>query len=127
MTPTPAISPCFIVSDVPTSVAFYRDHLSFTVTLLTPPEAPFFAILVRDGAQLFLKSEAGITPRPNHTRHHHLRWDAFLYTPDPDALAAEFAATQTPFHSPLQDTHDNLRGFELRDPDNYTLFFGRPR
>ncbi len=27
---------------------------------------------------------------------------------------------------PLKDTHDGLRGFEIRDPDGYVLFFGRP-
>jgi hypothetical protein len=31
-------------------------------------------------------------------------------------------------HVPLGDnTNDGLRGFELRDPDGYVLFFGRPR
>jgi len=31
------------------------------------------------------------------------------------------------FSEPLKDTHDGLRGFELRDADGYVLFFGRPR
>jgi hypothetical protein len=52
--------------------------------------------------------------------------DAFVYVPDPDALAAEFAVRRVPFSKPLQDTHDGLRGFEISDPDGYVLFFGRP-
>ena len=64
---------------------------------------------------------------PNSSRHPHLRWDAFVYAPDPDALAAEFADQGVTFSEPLQDTHDGLRGFELHDPDGYVLFFGRPR
>jgi hypothetical protein len=28
---------------------------------------------------------------------------------------------------PLKDTHDGLRGFELKDADGYVFFFGRPR
>jgi hypothetical protein len=47
--------------------------------------------------------------------------------PDPDALAAEFAARGVEFFEALKDTHDGLRGFELKDADGYILFFGRVR
>ena len=124
---TTAISPCFIVTDVPRTIAFYRDTLGFEVTFQQPERDPFFAILVRDGAQLFVKAEGGIIPVPNSHRHRHLRLDAFLYAPDPDALAADFQAHGASFSSPLQDTHDGLRGFEITDPNGYVLFFGRPR
>ncbi len=56
-----------------------------------------------------------------------MRWDAFVYVDAPDALAAEFADHGAPFSTPLEDTHDGLRGFEISDPDGYVLFFGRPR
>jgi catechol 2,3-dioxygenase-like lactoylglutathione lyase family enzyme len=124
---TEAISPAFIVTDVDRSIAFYRDKLGFEARFLAPDQDPFFAIVGRDGAQLFLKSERDVLPIPNHTRHVHLRWDAFVYASDPDALAAEFAAHGAAFSAPLQDTHDGLRGFEISDPDGYVLFFGRPR
>ncbi len=124
---TSAISPCFIVTDVERAIAFYRDRLGFQVTFLAPEEKPFFAILVRDGAQLFIKSEGGVEPLPNSARHPHMRLDAFVYAPDPDALAADFIAHGASFSQPLEDTHDGLRGFELTDPDGYVLFFGRPR
>lgn len=124
---TTAISPCFVVSDVERTIAFYRGKLGFEVTFQQPERNPFFAILVRDGAQLFVKSEAEIKPVPNSQRHRHLRWDAFVYAPDPDALAAEFVASGTTFSAPLEDTHDRLRGFEVTDPDGYVLFFGRPQ
>jgi hypothetical protein len=55
------------------------------------------------------------------------RWDAYLYVPDPDALAAEFLSRDFEFSVPLKDTDDGLRGFELKDADGYVLFFGRPR
>ena len=122
-----AISPFFIVTDVDQTIAFYRDKLGFESRLRQPDQNPFFAILGRDGAQLFVKSEAGVLPMPNSTRHPHLRWDAYIYAPDPDALAAEFANEGAAFSRPLQDTHDGLRGFELHDPDGYVLFFGRPK
>jgi catechol 2,3-dioxygenase-like lactoylglutathione lyase family enzyme len=124
---TTAISPSFIVSNVDRTIAFYRDKLGFETRFQQPDRDPFFAIIGRDGAQIFIKAEKDITPVPNSKRHPHLRLDAFVYTPDPDALAREFADHGAAFSEPLQDTHDGLRGFEIRDPDGYILFFGRPR
>ncbi|PYX74742.1 MAG: hypothetical protein DMG78_06150 [Acidobacteria bacterium] len=124
---TQAISPFFIVSNVDQTIAFYRDKLGFETRLQQPDRDPFFAIVGRDGAQIFVKSERDIPPLPNSKRHRHLRWDAFVYTPDPDALAVEFANHGAAFSVPIMDTHDGLRGFEVCDPDGYVLFFGRPR
>jgi catechol 2,3-dioxygenase-like lactoylglutathione lyase family enzyme len=123
---TTAISPSFIVSNVDQTIAFYRDKLGFETRLQQPDRNPFFAIIGRDGAQIFIKSEKDIMPVPNSKRHPHMRLDAFVYAPDPDALAAEFADHGATFSVPLKDTHDGLRGFEIRDPDGYVLFFGRP-
>jgi catechol 2,3-dioxygenase-like lactoylglutathione lyase family enzyme len=125
-----SISPFFIVRHVPTSLAFYRDRLGFEITFQGPePDDVFFGIVRRGGAQVLMK-EVGVAPVPNHTRDIQqgiARWDAFVGVPDPDALAAEFAARDVPFFEPLQDTDDGLRGFEVQDADGYVLFFGRPR
>jgi len=124
---TTAISPSFIVSDVEQTIAFYCDKLGFETRFRQPDRNPFFAIIGRDGAQIFIKSEKDVSPVPNSKRHRHLRWDAFVYAPDPDALAVEFTDHGAAFSVPLEDTHDGLRGFEICDPDGYVLFFGRPR
>ena len=124
---TQAISPCFIVSDVDRTITFYRDQLGFETRFREPDRNPFFAIIGRDGAQLFVKSDKDVSPLPNSKRHRFMRWDAFVYAPDPDALANEFADHGAAFSVPLKDTHDGLRGFEIQDPDGYVLFFGRPR
>jgi catechol 2,3-dioxygenase-like lactoylglutathione lyase family enzyme len=124
------ISPFFIVRDVPASLAFYRDRLGFAVTFEGPePDDVFFGIVRRDRAQILLKS-VGVPPIPNRTRDVEqglARWDAYVDVPDPDALAAEFAARNVVFAQPLEDTDDGLRGFEVTDADGYVLFFGRPR
>ena len=77
---------------MPTSLAFYRDRLGFKVTYEGPePDDIFFGIVGRGGAQILLKS-VGVDPVPNHTRDVKqgvMRWDAFVYVPDPDALAEE--------------------------------------
>ena len=121
---TAAISPFFIVSDVDQTVAFYRERLGFETTFREPDRNPFFAIVRRDGAQVFVKSDREVTPLPNPKRHPSMRWDAYVYAAEPDALAIERGAA---FSTPLEDTHDGLRGFEVTDPDGYVLFFGRPR
>ncbi len=124
---TQAISPFFIVSNVEQSIAFYRDRLGFETRFRQPEQNPFFAIIGRDGAQIFIKSQKDVPPVPNSKRHPFLRWDAYVYAPDPDALAAEFAEHGAAFSARIADTHDGLRGFEVCDPDGYVLFFGRPR
>jgi catechol 2,3-dioxygenase-like lactoylglutathione lyase family enzyme len=125
-TPIASISPFFIVQNIPRSLAFYCDQLGFSILHLEPAEDPFFAIVQRDGAIIFLKA-VSVEAVPNWKRHPDARWDAYISVPDPTALATEFMARRVTFSKPLKDTHDGLRGFELEDPDGHILFFGRPR
>ncbi|MEO0911654.1 MAG: VOC family protein [Pseudomonadota bacterium] len=109
-------SPFFIVADIARATDFYTAKLGFDLR----HKADVFAIVGRGSAQIMLKEINPETPpHPNHTRHPWARWDAFIYTPDPDAFAAEI-------NTSAQDTEDGLRGFELADADGYVLFFGRP-
>jgi catechol 2,3-dioxygenase-like lactoylglutathione lyase family enzyme len=121
-----SISPFFIVNDGAAALSFYRDQLGFKIMYKVSEDDPFFVIVRRGGAMIMLK-DVGVPPLPNHQREPGARWDAYLYVPDPDALAAEFASRDVEFSEPLEDTHDGLRGFEVKDTDGYVLFFGRPR
>jgi catechol 2,3-dioxygenase-like lactoylglutathione lyase family enzyme len=121
------IAPFFIVSDVMKSIAFYTDRLGFDVTYLGPDDGPYFAMLQRDGVRLLLKAiTPEVQPTPNPSRHEWARWDAYIYSPDPDALAEEFASREVVFRQPLGINSDQLRGFEVVDADGYVLYFGRP-
>lgn len=74
-----SISPFFIVDRVRRSISFYRDKLGFEVTFQEPPtphQDPFFAIVWRDGAMIFLKGSGD--PLPNPKRYSWARWDAYL-------------------------------------------------
>jgi catechol 2,3-dioxygenase-like lactoylglutathione lyase family enzyme len=125
-----AIAPFFIVKNVPTALAFYRDRLGFDIIFEGPePDDIFFGIVRRDAAMIMLK-DIGVDPVPNYTRDIKrgiARWDAYLLVPDPDALAAEFASRNVEFFQPIHDNSDGLRGFEIKDGDGYMLYFGRPR
>jgi catechol 2,3-dioxygenase-like lactoylglutathione lyase family enzyme len=120
------IAPFFITRNIAAAIAFYRDKLGFDVIYQEPEGEPFFAIVCRDGAMLLVK-QVEVDPLPNPVRDPAARWDAYINAPDPDALAIEFASHGVIFSVPLMDTHDGLRGFELKDADGYVLFFGRPR
>ena len=121
------VAPFFIVRDVIPAIAFYRDRLGFEVTFLGPDDGPYFAMLRRDGVRLMLKAiTPEVLPAPNPSRHPWARWDAYIHTPDPDALAEEFASRGVSFREPLSVNSDKLRGFEVMDGDGYVLYFGRP-
>ena len=122
-------SPLFIVRHVPETLAFYRDRLGFEVTFEGPePDDIFFGIVQRGRAMIMFKS-IDVEPVPNHTRdigHGIAAWDAYIYVPDPDALYGEFQSRDVEFSRPLEINPDNLRGFEITDPNGYVIYFGRP-
>ena len=122
-------SPSFVVRDVPSTLAYYRDKLGFDVTYEGPePDDIFFGIVQRGRAMIMFKA-IGVEPWSNSTRdvgRGSPPWDAYIYVPDPDSLAAEYTLRNVEFRKPLRDTHDGLRGFEIQDVDGHVLFFGRP-
>ena len=124
------VSPLFIVRDAGAALAFYRDQLGFEITFKGASEDDLFFGIVQRGRAMIMVKAVGVEPVPNYTREPGpcgAPWDAYVYVPDPDALATEFASRNVEFSKPLKDTHDGLRGFELKDADGYVLFFGRPQ
>lgn len=127
-----SISPFFIVKDLAASVAYYRDRLGFQLDFEGPPSENssdvYYAHVSRDGIGIMLKAIApNITPVPNHTRHPWARWDAYIYTLDPDVLFAEFRERGATFVKELSFIDDGLWGFELTDTDGYVLAFFKLR
>jgi catechol 2,3-dioxygenase-like lactoylglutathione lyase family enzyme len=121
-----SIMPFFIVRDVMPAIDFYRDKLGFELEFLGPDDDPYFAIVERDDVSIMLKAILPeVPPLPNPSRHPWARWDAYVYTADPDGLAEEFTSRGVAFHEPLGVNLDNLRGFEVKDVDGYVLYFGR--
>src|SRR6476659_11076093 len=127
------IAPFFIVKNAPVALSFYRDRLGFDITFQGPTEDDIFFGIVQRGAAMIILKDIGVDPVPNYTRDIKqgiARWDAYLYVPDPDALAAEFSSCNVEFFKTFKDSEDGdegLRGFEIKDADGYILFFGRPR
>lgn len=121
------VAPFFIVRDLTSALAFYKERLGFEVVYLGPDDDAYFAMVKRDSVCLMLKAIAPeVQPSPNPSRHPWARWDAYIHTPDPDALADEFRSRGVSFREPLGVNSNILRGFEVMDADGYVLYFGRP-
>jgi catechol 2,3-dioxygenase-like lactoylglutathione lyase family enzyme len=119
-----SISPFFIVKDLQTSIAYYTERLGFRVDFRGPADGPYYAGVSRDGVGIMLKSILpDVLPCPNHTRHEWARWDAYVYTLDPDALFLEFSERGVSFVKTLSFIDEGLWGFELTDADGYVLAF----
>jgi catechol 2,3-dioxygenase-like lactoylglutathione lyase family enzyme len=123
-----SISPFFIVKDLKASIDFYRERLGFRVDFQGPDGGVYYAGVSRDGIGIFLKAIIpDVLPCPNHTRHPWARWDAYIYTLDPDALFDEFRQRGVSFVKELSFIDEGLWGFEITDADGYVLAFFRVR
>jgi catechol 2,3-dioxygenase-like lactoylglutathione lyase family enzyme len=124
------ITPFFVVEDLAATIAYYQSKLGFEVRFKgggggIGPD--FFAIMGRDRVSLMIKEiAAGVHPQPNRSRHEWARWDAYVFTDDPDSLYTEFLDKEVPMHRGLANTEDGLRAFEILDNNGYVLCFGRP-
>ena len=123
-----AITPFFIVRDLQRSIAYYVEQLGFALDFQGPEGDSYYARVSRDGIGVMLKTIApDVLPCPNHTRHEWARWDAYVYTLDPDTLFEEYRQRGVPFTRELSYIDDGLWGFELEDGDGYVLAFFRLR
>jgi predicted lactoylglutathione lyase len=119
-----SISPFFIVKDLKASIAYYIDRLGFQLEYQGPADGPYYAGVSRDAICIMLKAIApDVLPRPNHTRHAWARWDAYVYTLDPDSLFDEFKQRGVAFVKELSFIDEGLWGFEISDADGYVLAF----
>jgi catechol 2,3-dioxygenase-like lactoylglutathione lyase family enzyme len=123
-------TPCFIVDDLDATIAFYQSRLGFDVLHKGGSDgngSDFWAFLARDKVMLSFKViTPEVHPQPNRSRHEWARWDAYIYTDDPDSLYTELAGRGVPVHRELANTSDGLRAFEITDNSGYVLCFGRP-
>jgi hypothetical protein len=121
-----SISPFFIVKDLRASVAHYVERFGFELDFEGPKDDVYYAHVSREGAGIMLKAVTPeVLPIPNHTRHEWARWDAYIYTNDPDSLYAEFKQRGATFKKELSFIDDGLWGFEVSDADGYVLAFFR--
>ena len=123
-----SISPFFIVKDLQVSISYYVERLGFQLDFQGPDGVLYYARVSRDGISIVLKAILpDVLPQPNHTRHEWARWDACIYTLDPDALYEEFSQRGASFVKKLSFIDKGLWGFEVTDADGYVVAFFRLR
>ena len=123
-----SISPFFIVKDLQLSISHYIERFGFQLDFQGPDDDPYYAGVSRDGIGIMLKAILPeVLPQPNHTRHEWARWDAYVYTLDPDPLFDEFRQRGASFVKELSFIDKGLWGFEVTDADGYVLAFFRLR
>jgi len=119
-----SISPFFIVESLEKSIPYYVERMGFQLDFQGPEGDPYYASVSRDGVSIMLKAIApDVLPRPNHTRHEWARWDASIYTLDPDTLFQEFKERGASFVKELSFIDAGLWGFEITDADGYVIAF----
>lgn len=119
-----SISPFFIVKDLQVSISYYIERFGFQLDFQGPDDDPYYARVSREGIGIMLKAILpDVLPQPNHTRHEWARWDAYIYTLDPDALFDEFSQRGASFVKRLSFIDEGLWGFEVADSDGYVLAF----
>ncbi len=123
-----SINPFFIVQDLQASISYYIERLGFQLDFEGPDQNPYYGRVSRDGIGIMLKAILpDVLPRPNSSRHEWARWDAYIYTLDPDALFDEFRQRGVSFVTQLSFIDEGLWGFEVTDADGYVLAFARVR
>ena len=123
-----SITPFFIVKDLQASIAYYLERFGFQLDFHGPENDVYYARVSRDGIGIMLKTILpDVLPTPNHTRHEWARWDAYIYTLDPDPLFDEFRRRGASFVKELSFIDDGLWGFEVSDADGYIIAFFRLR
>jgi catechol 2,3-dioxygenase-like lactoylglutathione lyase family enzyme len=123
-----SINPFFIVKDLQASISYYIERLGFQLDFQGPDQDPYYGRVSRDGISIMLKAILpDVLPRPNRSRHEWARWDAYIYTLDPDALFDELRQRGVSFVKELSFIDEGLWGFEVTDADGYVLAFFRVR
>lgn len=123
-----SINPFFIVKDLQASISYYIERLGFQLDFQGPDQDPYYGRVSRDGIGIMLKAILpDVLPRPNRSRHEWARWDAYIYTLDPDALFDELRQRGVSFVKELSFIDEGLWGFEVTDADGYVLAFFRVR
>lgn len=115
------IVPLFFATDIPTTLAYYKEKLGFEC-LGTWQDPPVYAIVARDRQAIHFRCAEPPTANPEKVEEELL--DAYLYVDDADELYAEYAAKGVEFTRELGNMPWNSREFVVRDCDGRLLAFG---
>jgi uncharacterized glyoxalase superfamily protein PhnB len=115
------IAPVFFTTDIPRTLAFYKDKLGFEC-LGTWQDPPVYAIVARDHHAIHFRCAAPPTSNPD--KYDEELIDAYVHVENADALYAEYAAKSVEFVRNLANMPWHSREFVVKDCDGRLLVFG---
>jgi catechol 2,3-dioxygenase-like lactoylglutathione lyase family enzyme len=115
------IAPQFFTTDIPATLAYYKDKLGFECTG-SWQDPPVYAIVARDQQTIHFRCAEPPTANPDKYSEELL--DAYLLVEGADALYAEYSARDVEFTRTVADMPWNMREFVVKDCDGRLLVFG---
>lgn len=112
--------PGFHISDMNSSIAWYKDFLKFECTFSVPNEdSPPYAIVSRDGVSIHLAHDKSGTKSGRNF--------CYIETDDIDNLYKELDKAGVVFVRRIEDSSYGMRDFVIKDCEGNEISFGRRR
>ena len=116
-------APVLLVSDLPASVAYWRDKAGFAAR--TYGEPPEFAILRRDNAFLMLSQAPADHEIVPHWRIKDKLWNAYFWVDDAAKMFDELARAGAIIDYDLCEQPYGVLEFGIQDLDGHDIAFGQ--
>ncbi len=120
--------PMLNVSNIETSLEFYRRALDFEVVSDPAMVKQWRWATIRSGQTELMLSESERDPGDGHIEdpHHDISWPAIFYFYPEDVVSLYAHVLAEGFEpTTLAVTHYGMREFSLTDPDGHVLSFGQ--
>lgn len=118
------LRPMLAVADLPRTVRFYVEQLGFNCCAMFG-DPPVWAELERDGTSIMFNAPPRADVERDVPRASKDYQIFYLDCDDVAALHAQYKARGLPV-TDLRVACYGMKEFELRDPDDYWLWFGQP-
>ena len=116
------IAPQFLVDDLNTAIAYYRDKLGFSLDFCYES---FYASVSRNGFAIHLKcAPKAVSDRAHRKQHEHL--DVYITGTGVARLQDELQSRGALITKPLEERPWSCKDFYVEDPDGYILCFSEP-
>lgn len=118
------LRPMLAVTDLPASVRFYVEQLGFNCNAMHG-NPPVWAEVERNGVAVMLNApprECVVADVPRKSKDYQI---FYFDVDDVPALHAEYRARGVAV-TDIRVAFYGMKEFEVRDPDNYWLWFGQP-
>lgn len=116
------LAACFPVADISATIRWYEEQLGFVADPFPDKEPYVFAILARDGVEIFLQRVDGYQKPDLYRARPGGVWDAYFRTEGVKDLY-ESVREEAEIIQPLRRQPYGAWEFEVKDPNGYVLVF----